>query len=211
MVLFCAVGAPLVLVAAIAYLWFGNILGMNLRPVLLMLDKLKEWVMLDIYLVGVGVASIKVQDYAFLQPGVGLFAFICLVLLSILTLIHLNVEQLWERFYPQRPATRPDENLRVCLGCHYTGLPDPRGRCPRCHIPLLHRRNNSLQKCWAALIASLVFLIPANMLPISIIYVNGARQEDTILSGIISLHTATLGWRPSSLSPVSWFLLPKSW
>lgn len=128
MVLFCTVGAPLVLVAAIAYLWFGNILGMNLRPVLLMLDKLKEWVMLDIYLVGVGVASIKVQDYAFLQPGVGLFAFICLVLLSILTLIHLNVEQLWERFYPQRPATRPDENLRVCLGCHYTGLPDTRGR-----------------------------------------------------------------------------------
>lgn len=53
MVLFCTVGAP-VLVAAIAYLWFGNILGMNLRPVLLMLDKLKEWVMLDIYLVGVG-------------------------------------------------------------------------------------------------------------------------------------------------------------
>lgn len=145
MVLFCVVGAPLVLVAAIAYLWFGNILGMNLRPVLLMLEKLKEWVMLDIYLVGIGVASIKVQDYAFLQPGIGLFAFISLVLLSILTLIHLNVEQLWERFYPQRPATRPDENLRVCLGCHYTGFPDKRGRCPRCHIPLRLRRNNSLQ------------------------------------------------------------------
>lgn len=50
---------------SIAYLWFGNILGMNLRPVLLMLERLKEWVMLDIYLVGIGVASIKVQDYAF--------------------------------------------------------------------------------------------------------------------------------------------------
>ena len=107
MVLFCTIGAPLVLVAAIAYLWLGNILGMNLRPVLLMLEKLKEWVMLDIYLVGIGVASIKVQDYAFLQPGIGLVAFISLTLLSILTLIHLNVEQLWERFYPQRPATRP--------------------------------------------------------------------------------------------------------
>jgi uncharacterized paraquat-inducible protein A len=91
-------GAPVLLVAAIAYLWLGNILGMNLRPVLLMLDKLKEWVMLDIYLVGIGVASIKVQDYAFLQPGIGLVAFISLVLLSILTLIHLNVEELWERF-----------------------------------------------------------------------------------------------------------------
>ena len=193
MVLFCAVVAPVLLVASIAYLWLGNVLGMNLRPILLMLERLKEWVMLDIYLVGVGVASIKVQDYAFLQPGIGLFAFISLVLLSILTLIHLNVEQLWERFYPQRPATRPDENLRVCLGCHYTGLPDARGRCPRCHIPLRLRRNNSLQKCWAALIASLVFLIPANMLPISIIYVNGGRQEDTILSGIISLAHSNVG------------------
>ncbi|ROP61874.1 paraquat-inducible protein A [Enterobacter sp. BIGb0383] len=187
MVLFCTVAAPLVLVLAIAYLWLGNILGMNLRPVLLMLDKLKEWVMLDIYLVGIAVASIKVQDYAFLQPGVGLFAFICLTILSVLTLIHLNVEQLWERFYPQRPARRAHENLRVCLGCHFTGLPDPRGRCPRCHIPLRERRRHSLQKSWAALLASMVLLFPANLMPISIIYVNGARQEDTIMSGILSL------------------------
>ncbi|MRS16127.1 membrane integrity lipid transport subunit YebS [Enterobacteriaceae bacterium RIT691] len=192
MVLFCTVGAPLVLVIAIAYLWLGNILGMNLRPVLLMLEKLKEWVMLDIYLVGIGVASIKVQDYAFLQPGIGLVAFISLVLLSILTLIHLNVEQLWDRFYPQRPAHRPDPGLQVCLGCHHTGFADARGRCRRCHVPLRHRRAHSLQKCWAALIASIIFLLPANLLPISIIYVNGSRQEDTILSGIMSLANSNV-------------------
>ncbi|WP_054180628.1 membrane integrity lipid transport subunit YebS [Trabulsiella odontotermitis] len=187
MVFFCTVGAPVVLVVSIAYLWLGNVLGMNLRPVLLMLEKLKEWVMLDIYLVGVAVASIKVQDYAFLQPGNGLIAFISLVVLSLLTMIHLNVEQLWERFYPQRPATRDNPALQVCLDCHYTGLPDERGRCRRCHTPLHFRRKNSLQKSWAALVASLILLIPANVLPISVIYVNGARQEDTILSGIISL------------------------
>ncbi|RSB19234.1 membrane integrity lipid transport subunit YebS [Citrobacter farmeri] len=192
MVLFCVAGAPLILVTSIAYLWFGNILGMNLRPVLLMLEKLKEWVMLDIYLVGIGVASIKVQDYAFLQPGVGLYAFIALVILSILTLSHLNIEQLWERFYPQRPAKRPDEQLRICLGCHFTGYPDPRGRCPRCHIPLRVRRNQSIQKCWAALLASIVLLLPANLMPISIIYVNGGRQEDTIMSGILSLANSNV-------------------
>ncbi len=74
MVFFCVIGAPLILVSSIAYLWFGNRLGMNLRPVLLMLERLKEWVMLDIYLVGIGVASIKVQDYAHIQAGVGLFS-----------------------------------------------------------------------------------------------------------------------------------------
>ncbi|EOL9020034.1 membrane integrity lipid transport subunit YebS [Cronobacter dublinensis] len=192
MVLFCAVGAPATLVAAIAYLWFGNILGMNLRPVLLMLERLREWVMLDIYLVGIGVASIKVREYAWLEPGIGLLAFVALVVLSVMTLIHLNVEQLWERFYPQRPATRYHEDLRVCLGCHYTGVPDKRGRCSRCHIPLRRRRRQSLQKCWAALIASMVFLLPANLLPISIIYINGARQEDTIMSGIVSLAQSNI-------------------
>ncbi|MDO1721982.1 paraquat-inducible protein A, partial [Escherichia coli] len=33
----------------------------------------------------------------------------------------------------------------------------------------------------------------ANLLPISIIYVNGGRQEDTILSGIMSLANSNVG------------------
>ncbi|MBV4411571.1 membrane integrity lipid transport subunit YebS [Enterobacteriaceae bacterium YMB-R22] len=187
MILFCAVGAPVTLALAIIWLWLGNRLGVNLRPVLLMLARLKEWVMLDIYLVGIAVATIKVQEYAYITHGYGLWAFVALTLLSILTLIHLNIEQLWLRFYPQPAARYYSDKLRVCLGCHFTGLPDAHGRCPRCHIPLTQRRPMSLQKCWAALLASLIFLIPANLLPVSVVYVNGARQEDTIFSGIISL------------------------
>ncbi|MBK0000190.1 membrane integrity lipid transport subunit YebS [Erwinia sp. S38] len=192
MVAFCTIGAPVTLVASISYLYFGEKLGMNLRPVLLMLDRLKEWVMLDIYLVGVAVASIKVQDYASIDPGSGLVAFISLTLLSLLTLIHLNVEQLWHRFYPQPAQHAPPASLRVCLSCHHTGVADDRGRCPRCHTPLPFRRHFSLQKSWSALIASIVLLIPANLLPISIIYLNGARQEDTILSGIMSLASGNI-------------------
>jgi len=189
MVLFCLVAAPATLVISIIYLWLGHKLGMNLRPVLLMLKMLKEWVMLDIYLIGVGVACIKIKDYAFIQPGFGMIAFILLVILSLLTLIHMNLEQLWQRFYPQqhlKTAAKP-ETLQVCLGCHYTGIADERGRCKRCHTPLHFRRRHSLQKTWAALIASFIFLLPANLLPISILYVKGTRQEDTIMSGILSL------------------------
>ncbi|PIF21790.1 MULTISPECIES: membrane integrity lipid transport subunit YebS [Pantoea] len=192
MVAFCTIGAPVTLVAGIIYLWIGNALGMNLRPVLLMLDKLKEWVMLDIYLVGVAVASIKVQDYAALEVGYGLVAYIALTVLSLLTLIHLNVEQLWEHYYPQSMPTSPPEEWQVCLNCHQTGTPDERGRCTRCHTPLDYRRRHSLQKSWAALIASIVLLIPANLLPISVVYVNGARREDTIFSGILGLASGNV-------------------
>ncbi len=41
-----------------------------------MLGKTERVLLPDIYLVGIGVASIKVQDYAFLQPGIGLSAFV---------------------------------------------------------------------------------------------------------------------------------------
>jgi len=191
-VMFCLIGAPATLVLSIAYLWLGNILGMNLRPVLLMLTRLKEWVMLDIYLIGIGIACIKVSDYAFIDPGYGLIAFVALVILSLLTLIHLNVEQLWQRFYPRRRKYANPEHLRICLDCHFTTLPDESGRCPRCHSPLRFRRRHSLQKTWAALIASFIFLLPANLLPISILYVNGERQEDTIMSGIISLASSNI-------------------
>jgi paraquat-inducible protein A len=160
---------------------------MNLRPVLLMLEKLKEWVMLDIYLIGIAVASIKVQDYASLEIGYGLAAYIALTVLSVLTLIHLNMEQLWEHFYPQTPGNMARDDMQVCLNCHNTSIPDERGRCPRCHTPLDFRRRHSLQKSWAALIASIVLLIPANLMPISVVYLNGSRREDTIFSGILGL------------------------
>ncbi|CAO96559.1 Inner membrane protein YebS [Erwinia tasmaniensis Et1/99] len=192
MVAFCTIGAPVSLVAAIGGLFLGNKLKMNVRPLLLMLDRLKEWIMLDIYLVGIAIASIKVQDYAAITPGIGLTAFIALTLLSLLTLIHLNVEQLWHRFYPQ-PAPRVAlDKLRVCLSCHHTGTPDENGRCPRCHTSLPARSPLSLQKSWSALIASIIFLIPANLLPISVIWLNGARKEDTILSGVLSLGSENI-------------------
>ncbi|WP_025903005.1 membrane integrity lipid transport subunit YebS [Tatumella sp. UCD-D_suzukii] len=187
MVTFGAIGAPVTLVLAIFYLLIGHWLGMNLRPVLLMLEKLKEWVMLDIYLVGIAVAAIKVQDYAALTAGYGLTAFITLTVLSLLTLINLNPQSLWQTFYPQKAVAAAPEKIIVCLHCHFSGLPDDRGRCPRCHTPLDKRRPHSLQKTWAALIASIILLFPANLLPISVIYLNGSQQADTIFSGILSL------------------------
>ncbi|CAI0845903.1 Inner membrane protein yebS [Serratia fonticola] len=187
MVAFCTIGAPLTLSLSLLYLWFGHALGMNLRPVLLMLERLKEWIMLDIYLIGMVVAAIKVKEYADIEPGSALIAYLALTLLSLLTLIHMNLEQMWERYYPQEQPEGKPEALHVCLACHFTGFQDERGRCPRCHVPMCHRQPYSLQKTWAALIAAIVLLIPANLLPISVVYANGARMEDTIFSGVVSL------------------------
>jgi paraquat-inducible protein A len=44
-----------------------------------------------------------------------------------------------------------------------------------------------VQKTWALVIAACVAILPANLIPISILLTNGQRLEDTIFSGVASL------------------------
>lgn len=159
--------------------------------------------MLDIYLVGMAVAAIKVREFADVQAGIGLVAFLALMILSLLTLIHLNTDQLWQRFYPRlRPLiSRSLPNLPFLPFHQFARQP---WALPRCHIPLRLRQRQSLQKSWAALIASIILLLPANLLPISIIYVNGARTEDTIFPVFFRLHQAIFRSQWWFSSPVFW-------
>lgn len=192
MVAFCAIGAPLAMVLGIIYLAIGHRFGLNLRPVLLMLDRAKEWIMFDIYLLGIIVASIKVKDYADLFLGYGLLAFVALTLLYVVFIIHLDVKRLWRKFYPQPRQYLGPTDVNACMYCHFSGKPDHSGRCPRCHVKMTDRYPKSLQKSWAALLSSIILLFPANLMPISIIYLSGSRHDDTIFSGIISLASGNL-------------------
>ncbi|EKT63651.1 membrane integrity lipid transport subunit YebS [Providencia burhodogranariea] len=185
-VAFCAIVAPLLLPISIIYLYFGKCFGFNLRPILLVLGRLKEWVMLDVYLIGLGIAAIKMQDYAKVLLGNGFIAFITMTLISLVILIHLNLEQLWRFFYPKLEQGHEPGALS-CQACHYSGPANSQGLCQRCHRPLHKRETYSIQKTWAALIAAMVLLFPANLMPISIVYLNGQRTEDTIYSGVVSL------------------------
>ncbi|HBO22924.1 membrane integrity lipid transport subunit YebS [Providencia sp.] len=185
-VAFCAIVAPLLLPTCIIYLFIGQRLNLNLRPILLILRHLKEWVMLDVYLIALGIASIKMQDYATVYINNGLIAFITMSIVSLLIIIHMNIDRLWQYFYVVEDAPKT-ENTLTCTACHYTGVPNSQGKCQRCHRPLHYREPLSLQKTWAALLAAIVLLVPANLLPISIFYLNGKRIEDTIYSGVVSL------------------------
>ncbi|WNC66776.1 paraquat-inducible protein A [Thalassotalea nanhaiensis] len=59
--------------------------------------------------------------------------------------------------------------------------------CPRCDSKIHMRIYDSLQRCWALTICSLIAFIPANAYPIMTILYFGKGQPDTILSGIILL------------------------
>lgn len=83
------------------------------------------------------------------------------------------------------------------IGCHACGLvcEDTLGstghaRCPRCDAALHRRRPNSITRAWALLIASMIFYIPANVLPVMYTKMLGSGSDSTIMGGVIGFWGA---------------------
>ncbi|HCS43142.1 MAG TPA: paraquat-inducible membrane protein A [Pseudomonas sp.] len=78
--------------------------------------------------------------------------------------------------------------LNLCL-CHSCGLAcdithDPH-ECERCGAPLHRRKINSLTRTWAYLLASLIFYVPANLLPVMNTTMLGSGSDSTIMAGVL--------------------------
>ena len=69
------------------------------------------------------------------------------------------------------PATARQLGLLSCHDCHLLSEAPADGRdhleCPRCGAALHARKPNSLARTWALVIASAIFYIPANLLPMT--------------------------------------------
>ncbi|HKL26621.1 MAG TPA: paraquat-inducible protein A [Desulfuromonadales bacterium] len=96
-------------------------------------------------------------------------------------------------------ATARELGLVSCEDCHQLSrlpeLPPRRSlACPRCSAPLHLRKPNSLSRTWALIIASAIFYIPANVLPMTVTTHLGSQQTDTIISGVIHfMETGSFG------------------
>lgn len=87
-------------------------------------------------------------------------------------------------------AMAREHGLTSCHTCSLlvrlpTGRTDVSAACPRCggHVSL--RKRNSLARTWALVLAAVIFYIPANFLPISIVTSLGSTQSDTIMTGVL--------------------------
>jgi paraquat-inducible protein A len=162
-------------------------------------ERLRPWAMMEVYLLGVIVAYVKLSDLARLELGVAVYAFVGLILIMVAAEAVLDPHQIWERLGPQA-AARELRRLRrrSLVGCHSCDqlclmrpLP-PRGAalCPRCGAALHHRKPNSIARTWALLIAAAILYLPANLLPVMTVVYFGRGEPDTILSGVETLIEA---------------------
>lgn len=192
LIFICAVLMPTSFAILVLMLWFSKLLGIRPRNVLLFLSYIKPWVMFDVYLVALGVSMFKVREYATLEINIYLIAFVFTALLTTLLFIKLNLNELWNDFYPEKQQIDANDKVRLCTACNYTFAEQKTKHehghsiCPRCVSYLDTSDAIKLQRTWAALIAGIIMLFPANLLPISGVYLTGTLSQDTLISGVIS-------------------------
>lgn len=186
LIIFCSSIAPLVVCSSVvsAHLALKYHNFKLLKKSLALVQHLRPWVMIDVFLVSIAISCFKLQDYSDIMVGPGLIGLLLLQVSTVLLVTRVSVRRYWEVFEPEDKYS----SIEKTLHCHHCHLSQPEGEaCLRCHSPIHHRKPFSVQKTWAYLIAASIAIFPANLIPISILLTNGKRLEDTIFSGVASL------------------------
>jgi len=151
------------------------------------------WAMMEVFMLGVLVAYVKLTDLAILDLGPALIAFAALIFVLAAAESSIEPREIWTALGDQGLRKMPDRHKRHHLaGCHACGLVlDLSGQahaaCPRCGSHMHHRKRDSLNRTWALVITAFILYIPANLFPVMTVISFGRGQPDTILSGVKEL------------------------
>jgi paraquat-inducible protein A len=195
LVFFTVLAAPLLKILTTLYVVLPLLAGgpaPGTARVFRMLDHLKPWAMVEVFLLGLIVAYVKLSDIATVEIGPSLFALVGLMVALTWAEAALDPYDVWDRLSPQlRTGTAgaagiPPEHLIRCHACAQLAEGEHRP-CPRCGAPLHRRKPHSFHRTAALAVAAGILYIPANLLPIMTVVYFGSGEADTILSGVETL------------------------
>ncbi|MGH7060216.1 MAG: paraquat-inducible protein A [Stellaceae bacterium] len=166
----------------------------HLRKVFALAERLRPWSMIEVFVLGVFVAYVKLGDLVTIGLRTGVFALLALTVVLVWVDAAFDREKVWERLdRKDRPDAFPRAGIEDAVGCDTCGLvshPRHDRRCPRCDSALHRRRPNSIARTWALVIAAAILYIPANYYPVLSVVQLGAGQPSTILGGVEELIRA---------------------
>lgn len=191
LILLTSILLPLLTILGMLYLLIPVRFG--LRPpamglVYRVIEAINPWSLVSVFMLGVLIAIVKLQDLANVIPGISLYALVGLLITFAAARASFDPAVLWgipRRSEPQQKQTD------TYLNCHTCGYLSPtvehRHTCPRCSAPLHHRKENSIMRTWALLITAAILLIPANLYPVMTVIRFGQGEPSTILAGVLHL------------------------
>jgi paraquat-inducible protein A len=210
-VLITTVAAPLARILCMLAVLLGLRLQhppAELRAIYAWVERVRPWSMVEIYLLGLFVAYVRLKTMAAIDLGPAIFALGGLMLIMVVADYTLDGQAVWEAMEPPRRRRRrtldanqatPDrprmsdhgsQHPRWRIGCDTCGLVSrayPGMRCTRCGFRLNDRKPGSIQRTWAFSIAAFLLYIPANTYPVLTVVRIGAGQPSTIFGGVREL------------------------
>ncbi len=193
------IGLPLVYMGSIMLvLWrLDKDLHSNaLRSLGRLLCRIKPWLMVDVFLIGVLISLVKLMGMADIKMGLSFWAFVGYTLLLIKMISSLDRMWLWQRLFgPSQPhgVTVDDDEASAMsaglVGCHICGALSEAGAhsCKRCGEHLHSRKPGGLNRTWALLFTAIILYVPANLYPIMDTVFLGDDSPSTILGGVLVL------------------------
>lgn len=166
-------------------------------------EALRPWAMMEVFLLGVIVAYVKLVDFASIDLGPALFAFAALIIIVTAADAVIEPREVWNGLGPasgpaqvsgrQGSGARSIPRHNLCHICHYLDLSaDPPHACPRCGAAMHHRKPNSLTRSLALVVTAAVLYVPANVFPVMTVVSFGKGEADTILSGVKAFIAADM-------------------
>jgi paraquat-inducible protein A len=189
------IAAPLLKLGALSYVLIGLRMPRPPRHLLLVyrwLAKLGPWAMIEVYLLGVFVAYVKLIDIATIEVGVAVYALATLILVMVAIDTVLSDAVVWteieRRGLVEVPAAARDQPLVRCEICSLVAPSEEHGaRCPRCGARRHFRKPESLARTLALVLTAVILYIPANVFPVITVISFGSGSPSTILGGVEEL------------------------
>lgn len=203
-VLFTTVAAPLLKLLGTSYVLLMLRLPHppgHLRVLFAWMGKIGAWSMIEVYLLGVFVAYVKLIDLVHIDIGFAVYALVGLMVTMVAADAFLDRQSVWEELERKgvaAPAASPRAMPQssngqgfalACEVCEKVSQVAGPGAydCPRCGSHLHSRKPNGIARCWALVLAAAILYIPANAYPVMTVVQMGAGEPSTILGGVEEL------------------------
>ena len=162
-----------------------------LAPAFRVCNVLQTWAMLDVFLLGLLVAYIRLRTSLVVSLGMGAICFILAGFLSLIARATLDKAQVWRLIGADREAITT--RTMACPACELV-MPYAEGSvsCPRCYATVTARKKNPYSRSLALLLASGLMYLPANLYPIATIPIDVTPTSYTVLGGVIDLARSHL-------------------
>lgn len=162
-----------------------------LGPVFRISEKIDEWAMIDVFLIGCIIGYSRVAPFLPVHVGIGGYCVIAASFMTMITRAAMERRAIWREIGLE--ASTQSAQALICTACdHIAPLEHEGKKCIRCGARLWRERPRSSSRALALTAAGFIFYPIAYLYPMEIDVRAGTPYPHSIVSGIIETFQAGL-------------------